>query len=198
MNQCNEGHFFDETKYPSCPYCSVNLDAGMSTAAKTVAVQRGAVPAGELMGDSNKTVPLRPHEPAAQTGPVASPTTVRLVRPTSAKIDPVVGWLVAIEGPEAGQDFRLHAEKNFVGRDIAMDVALSRDEAVSRQKHATVVLEPKQRHFWLLPGDESGLVYLNGEVTYTPAKLQPSDVIQLGNSKLMLVPFVGEAFQWPE
>lgn len=196
MIQCNEGHFYDEARYSACPYCSLSIDASMGSAAKTVALQRNAAP--PQAGDSNPTLPLRPMDPVAPTTNAAnSPKTVRLVRPTSAQIVPVVGWLVAIEGPETGQDFRLHSEKNFLGRDASMDVALSRDEAVSRNKHATVVFEPQKRQFWLLPGDESGLVYLNGEGTYVPVKLNPNDIIQVGHSKLILVPFVSDAFSWP-
>jgi hypothetical protein len=26
MIQCNSGHFFDESKHSSCPYCAVPLD----------------------------------------------------------------------------------------------------------------------------------------------------------------------------
>jgi hypothetical protein len=192
MIQCNEGHFYDETRYPACPYCSTSIDGGMGSAAKTVALQR-QVP-GPGAGEANPTLPLRPaDQPAAS----AAPKTVRLMRPSAAAIDPVVGWLVAIEGPETGQDFRLHSEKNFVGRDASMDVSLSRDEAVSRQKHATVVFEPQKQQFWLLPGDESGLVYLNGEAAYVPVRLNPNDILQLGKTKLVLVAFVNEAFSWP-
>lgn len=192
MIQCNEGHFYDEARYPACPYCSTSIDAGMGSSAKTVALQRQApLPGGY---ESNPTLPLRPVE---QPGAAVSPKTVRLMRPTEAAIDPVVGWLVAIEGPETGQDFRLHSEKNFVGRDSSMDVSLSRDEAVSRQKHATVVFEPQKQQFWLLPGDESGLVYLNGEAAYVPVRLNANDILQLGKTKLILVPFVSETFSWP-
>lgn len=196
MIQCNDGHFYDEGKYSTCPYCAVGSEMAMGSSAKTVALNRNpeALPAS---ADANKTVPLRPGAPPP-TAPAASPKTVRLVRPSAAQIDPVVGWLVAVDGPECGQDFRLHAEKNFVGRDNTMDVALCRDEAVSRQKHATVVFEPQKQQFWLLPGDESGLVYLNGEVTYTAVKLNPRDTIQLGTSKLVLVPFVDDSFRWPQ
>ncbi|WP_424766536.1 hypothetical protein [Paenibacillus sp. sgz302251] len=29
-------------------------------------------------------------------------------------IDPVVGWLVCVEGPHKGNDFRLHSERNLL------------------------------------------------------------------------------------
>ena len=37
---------------------------------------------------------------------------------------PVVGWLVCIEGPSKGKDYRMIAEKNFIGRSPEMDIRI--------------------------------------------------------------------------
>ena len=58
-------------------------------------------------------------------------------------MDPVVGWLVCLAGPDRGKDFRLHAEKNFIGRAPNMDVCVAGDETVSRERHAMVIFDPK-------------------------------------------------------
>lgn len=124
-----------------------------------------------------------------------SQPTQRLIR-KSTGVDPVVGWLVAFSGPMRGQDFTLHAEKNFIGRDPSMDVALAADPAVSRDKHAAVVFEPKKQEFWLIPGDASGLVYRNGELVNGPTVLQDRDSVELGSTQLVLVAFVNQQFRW--
>ena len=62
---------------------------------------------------------------------------------------PCVGWLVALGGEHIGTDFRLKAGKNFIGRDMQMDVALTEDKSVSRDRHAIVVYEPKA-HLYLV------------------------------------------------
>lgn len=193
MIQCTAGHFYDPSKHTACPFCGVALDLGPPGA--TVPLRPEALAA--------KTMPLRepgdgtlPPPPAlAGTAPLAPGVTRRLVREETG-MDPVVGWLVCVEGPDRGRDWRLHAEKNFLGRDASMDVCIAGDETISRQKHATVAFEPKKKLFWLIPGDASGLVYLNGDVLYAPAALKARDIVELGKTKLTLVPFVDDTFAW--
>jgi hypothetical protein len=190
MIQCASGHFFDEKRHTSCPYCLQPFPA----TAKTVALQP-TPPAAAPPPPFPATMPLNAAAMPLNAAPGAHPATVRLVREASG-IDPVVGWLVCIEGPDRGRDFRLRAEKNFLGRDAAMQVALAADDAVSRQKHATIVFEPSKREFWLLPGDGAGLVYRNGEAVYAPVQLQDRDQVGLGRTKLLLVTFLNDAFSW--
>lgn len=111
-------------------------------------------------------------------------------------MDPVVGWLVCIEGPEKGRDWRLHAERNFIGRAPNMDVAIAGDETVSRDRHAILTFDPKKREFWVQPGESTGMVYLNGAAIYVPQPLRDHDIIELGHTKLVFVPFVSLNFQW--
>ena len=111
------------------------------------------------------------------------------------KLDPVVGWLVCLAGPDRGRDFRLHAEKNFIGRAPSMDVCVG-DETVSREKHALVIFDPKKQVFWAVPGDASGLVYLNGDIVNTPSQMKQEDILEVGKTKLVLIPFCGERYSW--
>ena len=108
----------------------------------------------------------------------------------------MVGWLVCLAGPDRGRDFRLHAEKNFIGRSPAMDVCVAGDETVSRDRHALVIFDPKKHAFWAVPGDASGLVYLNGDIVHSPTPMQRDDVLEVGQTKLVLVPFCGEKYSW--
>jgi len=111
-------------------------------------------------------------------------------------VDPVVGWLVCMEGPDRGRDFRLHAEKNFIGRSAQMDVCVLSDDRVSSEKHGVVIFDPKQRVFWTLPGDSGEAVYLNGEILHRPCQLKRDDVLELGQTKLVLIPFCGDKYNW--
>jgi hypothetical protein len=120
----------------------------------------------------------------------------RRVDAPGARTDPVVGWLVCLAGPDRGHDYRLHAEKNFIGRAPNMDVAILGDEAVSRERHAMVIFDPKKQEFWAVPGDAAGLVYLNGDIVHLPTRIQRDDVLELGHTKLVLIPFCGEKYVW--
>lgn len=185
MIRCTEGHFYDPAKHHACPWCP-----------QPVGAVGGPIPGG-------KTVPLQMEPPLPPPPVAAAPTpslpvggkTVPLMR-GSGKVEPVVGWLVCIEGPDRGQDFRLKVGKNFVGRAVAMDVSVVGDESVSRDKHAVVMFEPKKAMFWVGPGESSGLVYCNGEVVHAAVEMKSGDVVEVGQTRLMLVPFVSESFRW--
>lgn len=110
--------------------------------------------------------------------------------------EPVTGWLVCIGGPHIGTGFAVAAGNNSIGRSADNKVVLSKDLSVSGHRHAVVVYEPKQRRFYLQPGESSGLTYLNETFIMTIRELKKGDVIDLGNTKLLFVPLCGPDFSW--
>ena len=143
--------------------------------------------------------------------PHCNQTTIRpedgedfITRPISPPEDPglgveigaVVGWLVCIEGNHFGEDFKLKTGKNFIGRSSAMDVVLSGDASVSRDRHAIVVYEPKSNIFLVQPGDSKELFYVNDEVVLSAQEIKGYDVLSVGNSKLMFIPCCSDRFNW--
>lgn len=178
MTRCSHGHFFDASKHSSCPYCGV---------------------AGDIEGKTRRVPPAAAAQqpkpvPAARASDAG--VTRAAYREAATGVSPVVGWLVCVEGPERGRDFRLHGEKNFIGRGPAMDVVIAGDDSVSREKHASVAYDPKKRRFWLLPGEATGLVYLNEQLVNTPSALKSRDMIGVGKTKLMFWPFCDDNFHW--
>lgn len=114
------------------------------------------------------------------------------------EIEPVCGWLVCIEGARVGKDYKIKAGKNFIGRAEDMDIQILGDNGVSKRNHAIIVYDSKKKNSVLLPGDSSGIAYLNGEAAYMPTELSPYDVIELGKSKFLFVAFCGEHFEWED
>lgn len=47
---------------------------------------------------------------------VDDPDKTMSINGTTESVDPVTGWLVCIEGPQYGKDYKIHAGKNFIGR----------------------------------------------------------------------------------
>ena len=184
MIRCAEGHFYDPAKQSSCPWC------GVASAAQ-------ASPADSL--HEGKTQPVRPVDRVPPPLPPSIRTpegATKALHRQASGVSPVVGWLVCVEGPDRGQDYRIHMEKNFVGRSPAMDIPIANDDSISREKHAAITFDPKKRVFWLVPGESTGLVYLNETLVNSPVELKADDVIELGKSKLVLVPFASEKFPW--
>ena len=135
-----------------------------------------------------------------QAGP-ATPFSV----PTQAAVDmrdgtgsePVVGWLVCIEGPMRGVDFRLHDGYNFIGREEG-DIHIHGDNAISRQKHAVVAFYAKRNTFHVGPADGRNIIELNDEPVFNHVQMNNYDVITVGNTKLMLVGLCGDRFSWTD
>ena len=111
------------------------------------------------------------------------------------RVQPVVGWLVCIKGVNFGKFFALYGGKNFIGRSAEMDICLADDAAVSRIKHATIIYEPKQREF-VIQSKEHELVYVNGLVVSSNMELNDHDVIVIGGSTFVFVPFCDQRYDW--
>jgi hypothetical protein len=111
---------------------------------------------------------------------------------------PVCGWLVCIAGPSKGRDYKIRAGKNFIGRADDMDIQILGDNEITHHRHAIIAYDPKKQNTMLLPGDSSGLVYLKEEPVYTPMELQANDMIEIGQSRFLFVPFCGEHFVWED
>jgi hypothetical protein len=187
LQRCNAGHHYDPTQHSTCPFCGIP-DLGVSATrpmkdrggAEDATFAAGMIPKGQVEGlEREKGV------------------TVGYFQ-KKIGLDPVVGWLVCTAGPDRGRDYRLHSERNFIGRSEKMDVCIRGDDAISRENHTVVTFNPRTNAFKLQPGEGRGLVYLNGEDLDVPISLKPYDIIELGETKLVFIPFCGEKFQWEQ
>ena len=110
----------------------------------------------------------------------------------------VCGWLVCVEGINKGRAYTVHADKNFIGSGDDMDVQILGDDKVDRYRHAILSFDGRKLEATLLPGESRGLVYLNDNAIYVPAKLEEGALIEVGNTLFKYIPFCGPDFQWPE
>ncbi|MDD6410779.1 MAG: FHA domain-containing protein [Oliverpabstia intestinalis] len=206
LNTCPKGHFYDADKYASCPYCVPQDEAeAVTEAVKTEDFsQPAAVKAQEI---SPSPVPVsKLNKPASFVNTAVNGweepeddenCTVGYYAQVIG-VEPVVGWLVCINGAYRGESFKLKSGRNFIGRAANMDIVLGADQSVSRLHHAAVVYDPKSRAFIVAAGDARELCYLNGDVVVTSQRLQAYDVLTLGNTELMLIPLCGEKFSWDD
>lgn len=268
--RCENGHFYDKEKYPTCPHCKGGSasdekrtvswwDKNGSDGATvpvdnipdkpSISVQQkenpfekegvGSQPAVQqipfntppavrgfsandiTIGVDNGDTPTVPWDPnqsgdddddhtvgffddvftdttkEATKGPVIpgmpAQASVQHVNKVST---PCVGWLVALGGEHIGTDFRLKVGKNFIGRSSKMDIALTEDKSVSRERHAIVVYDPKSNMYLIQPGESSSLAYHNNNLLLTPEKLEAYDMITVGDVNLLFMPLCGAKFSW--
>ena len=115
-----------------------------------------------------------------------------------AGFTPVVGWLVCIEGPDRGHDYRIRTGYNHIGRAEHMDICIRGDKQISREKHALVAYDDTEKVFFFGPSDGKNIVRVNDKLVMVPTQLHAYDTVTVGTSKLIFVPLCGENFNWNE
>lgn len=111
---------------------------------------------------------------------------------------PPTGWLVCIKGVYQGQAFPCKTGRNKVGRNPDCDVNLMNDASVTREPHAIIIYDPKNRVFYLQNGTGDGLVYLNEALVFSHEQLHAYDKILIGNAEFLFIPLCGEQFTWDD
>lgn len=204
LTRCSNGHYYDADTYASCPHCS----GGGAAENKTISYDGGQTQSlAETMDlDSFSQKPSSPESSMISPQPSGNfdlddAKTVSIYQSKkveTAQMAPIVGWLVCTKGKFYGQDFRLKSGRNFIGRGADMDVCLAGESTVSRDRHATIIHEPRQNIFIAQPGESRELFYVNGNVVLAPVQLKKNDILQIGNVQLMLIPCCDDAFNWKE
>ncbi|MDR1194062.1 MAG: FHA domain-containing protein [Peptococcaceae bacterium] len=184
--QCPQGHYYDDGKYAACPHCAAPPSGGSGGGdSKTMSFLAGDQLTRELLAN------------LAQGGGGGRGEDSKTVGIYKKRLwgEPVVGWLVCWEGPEKGRDYRLRTGRNFVGRALKMDVAVTDDDMIARENHCSVVYDPMSNQFSLVPGDGTS-TYLNEAHLDGPAALRGDDRVRIGDSVFIFIAFCGGEKKW--
>ena len=198
MKKCPKcGCFYDGEKSGECPFCKgEKLDKNM-TFNVTERLERNTVPpsAPQPEETAEEPEPAPAPEPApSATAPEPAPSATAAPGPVNT--DPVVGWLVVMNGKDKGRSYTLHSDNNFIGRSSKMDVRIEGDESVCEDNHAFVTYDSRDRIFYLTPGEVRSIVRNNGKPVLQPAELKAKDRMEIGSTVLMFIPLCDESFDW--
>ena len=111
---------------------------------------------------------------------------------------PPVGWLVCVKGTYIGHAFECRTGRNRIGRNPDLDISLTEDKSISREPHAILIYEPKERKFFIQAGSSDGLVYHNGSLLFGHQELSLYDRISLGKAEFIFLPLCGNQFTWDD
>lgn len=196
--KCANNHFYDGEKYSTCPHCTVgDGDNNYTMAVEDVQEEPVTMSINEVSKQGNMSLKDALNKAMNSNSNDDDEKTVSILQGGKPG-EPVVGWLVCIGGVNFGKSYELRKGKNFIGRSRTMDVVLEGDTSVSRDKHAIVLFEPKKRQFIAQAGESRELFYVNDDVVLTPLLIKHSDVLTIGDTKLMLIPLCGENFCWED
>jgi len=160
-----------EEEWPICPYCQ-------RTGFQRTSIAQGADKTrieSPVDGAANAvTAPL--------TAPLAAAPEIRkTVILSSLHRQPVVGWLVALNGAHKGEDFRLREGQNTIGSSPGLEITLD-DPAISA-RHAS--LRYKDGVFVLTDLDSTNGTFVNdSNEPVARVELKDNDVVRIGEVAL--------------
>lgn len=183
--QCSRNHYYDDERNTSCPYCEKFNNA--------------IAPESGINEQLTSYVDPSEYDDNAQLTEGYGDSVYEYEKTIGVFWDETqnlltTGWLVCVEGSQKGKNYTIHAGRNFAGRSLDMDIVLSDDNSIAREKHFSVVYEPKSIAFYLVCGE--GNTYLNNEAVVSQKEMFDGDIIQAGNSKYLFVPFCKEGRDW--
>lgn len=193
--RCGKGHYFDGSKYASCPHCGANLlNRAILTPQKSSGVTVTNTPAVDPEG---VTVCRREVDEAVTVARNASDDDLRTIAKYSSQNGTrmVVGWLLCTEGADRGANYRLYAGNNTIGRGDAPDIRLYDDPEICRGVHCVIAYDPKQNRFFAVPGT-GAVVKLNDKIINSPHSLSRYDQLELGRTSLTFVPYCDGRYHW--
>ena len=143
---------------------------------------------------------------AAKPAAAASPQKTQLVRGGQRPIrsdfhqDPVVGWLVIIGGPGLGAFRPVYEGNNTIGRNASQRIPIDfGDDAISAEEQAFLRYDSADRQFLLVPNlAKTNVIAVNEMKPTSAVKLAAMDVITMGRTQMVFVPFCGDDFDWSE
>lgn len=191
MKKCTNGHYYDASIYHECPYC---LGTGSVTNGRDDERTMPFFNSGDE--DDSKTIPMAAFATAKEETD-DDERTVAIVR-QNIGLDPVVGWLVCVEGKEKGRDYRIHTDNNYLGRSEKMDICVRGDETISRERHLIISYDSADKIYYCSAGDGRSIVRLNEKAIFQTVELKKYDRITVGKTVLLFVPLCGKDFEWKE
>ena len=209
---------------PDTPKIAAAEPAKIEAAPAAAAAAPSTPSAAEAARDVKAQTSLKPQDKHVEFG---APPTTRVVRGGPPKIevpettgsprtqlvrgkvqvkrgefeqDPVVGWLVIVGGPGLGSYRPIFEGNNTVGRASDQRIPLDfGDDAISSEEQAYVRYDSSSRSFLFVPNlAKTNIVSINDKRPTGAVELHQMDVITIGRTQLVFVPFCGADFDWAE
>jgi len=135
---------------------------------------------------------IQPNKPTDLNNPLDSASSTIVS-------DPVVGWVVIIDGPGKGTSLQLGPGQNTLARGHQSRVQIDfGDHEISRESHSIITYDPKHNKFYIQPGLGTNLTYLGEEPVLSPTPLVHGSRIILGSTTLRFIALCDDSFSWSE
>lgn len=198
----NCGEYYDGSKSGACPRCGgakgFPPTQGVGGFGVTTDVTGGAgsfPPTQDVSGAPSGGFPPTQNITGNSSGRMG---VTEMIFPGSSPDAPapVVGWLVAVEGPCRGTDYRIHTGYNNIGRERG-DICIRGDKTISAEKDSTITYVHQTRKFYIAHLQGKNVLLVNGiPAIGNGVELNSYDRISIGNTELIFIALCGEKFSW--
>jgi len=211
MQQCPNGHLFDDAKNSSCPYCSTGSSVNVTVPLSDPQPAMGGnmfpqtAPLDGFAGQEYVVPQPQVAQAAAQQNVIPPTTPMNPEFGVTVAVDgtenekgiiEVRGWLVCLEGEKRGEDFKIRGERTTIGRGSENDIKLSFDNSISKGANAIIAYDSRNNKFFVSFGESKNNIYVNDQLLMTPIELKDYDVIEIGNTKMIFRSLCNETFNW--
>ncbi len=199
MQQCPNGHLYDDEKNSHCPYCSGNSGVNVTMpldAPNPVEMFPQTAPIDSQQQYADSSAAQNSVPPTVPVGTQYAATTYKEDIVNDKGIVEVRGWLVCLEGSKRGTDFKIHAEKNSIGRGPENDVNLDFDSSISKGVNAIITYDNRNNKFYLYQSVSKNNIYFNNQLLLNPVELKDYDVLEIGETKMIFRSLCNDGFKW--
>ena len=114
--------------------------------------------------------------------------------------EPVVGWLVVVGGPGIGAYRPIYMGSNTIGSDPGQRIPIDfGDEYISKEEQAYIRYDADDRQFLFIPNlAKTNVVSIDNVKPTSAVRLMPYDIISMGDTQLVFIPFCGDEFDWTD
>jgi hypothetical protein len=197
--QCKEKHFFDSERYDECPVCKkenqyLTGEQGADPSEKELeAYVRSYAKRKKVAGepeDDDKTELL-----GSQVPHLKQPDEVTTSVQDNQMYCYIKGWLVCLDGPLHGQDFKIYKGFNKIGREQKNDISLAGDGQVAENEHCYLMYEEGPNTFHLVPG-KGKEIFVNEKPLLEATALFQGDIVKVGGSSLEFIAYCCGDKRW--
>jgi hypothetical protein len=191
--QCSRGHIYDSAIYgDNCPFCPSQGNPGGT-------VMGGGTSGGNFGGKTELNVgetelnaegrtQVAGTQTVGPTVPMDSGGGRTIIRPVQGGVataeKKLVGLLVTYNTNPNGQVFNIFEGKNFIGRDMPVDICIPDNEVSG--KHLSILYRSADGRFKFKDEQSSNGTYLN-EILTDEGDLSSFDVIRIGSTRLIFI-----------
>jgi hypothetical protein len=110
---------------------------------------------------------------------------------------PTVGWLVVWVGEGQGISHNLFPGLNKIGRGDKCDVRVDHgDSSISREGHVGVTYDEEAHDFTVVNNGSKNPPRINKVAIHTQGELKSGDILKIGKTELVFVPFCSPERNW--